>query len=456
VVISEDIEQRPDLRRQSPANDSQDLEQITPPRAGIVTLPAEGYRDVLAIRRFRRLWVVQLVAGLGEALASVAMPLLAYKITGSEALVGLIFVVQLVPRVLLAPVAGVLADRLDRRRVMLGADLSRAFLVALLPFATSAWQIGIVAGLVAAAGALARPAEMAAVPMVVPRSELVRALAIFQVSGSVVRVVGPAIGAGLVGIAGPAPAFGIQAACFFCSSSLLWRFALPVVERVTLPGGFFVTARREAWEGIRVVWTNRIVRGIAAVEALWQVTVAALFVTSVVFLEKTMGLGDRGDSVYALLTATFSGGAALGAVAAGHLERRIGRARLMAVGYLAPLMLAPLALTPPLPIVFACLFILGLADAWAVIGMQAYLAEAVPDALRGRVYAGWSAAVYLGGAIAFGAVGWTTDRLGPPATMAIAGLLVGCGGPLLLLVTGALADIRRGGDESRTVVVEAI
>ncbi len=456
MVISEDIERRPGGVQPAPVDDSPDRDEPTPSRARVMTLPAEGYRDVLANRRFRRLWLVQLVAGLGEALASVAMPLLAYKITGSEALVGLIFVVQLVPRVLLAPVAGVLADRLDRRRVMLGADLSRAFLVMLLLFATSAWQIGVVAGLVAAAGALARPAEMAAVPMVVSRTDLVRALAIFQVSGSVVRVAGPAIGAGLVGVAGPAPAFGIQAVCFFCSSALLWRFTLPVVERVTAPGGFFITARREAWEGIRVVWTNRIVRGIAAVEALWQVTVAAMFVTSVVFLEQTMRLGDRGDSVYALLTATFSGGAALGAVAAGRLERRIGRARLMAVGYLAPLMLAPLALTPPLPVVFACFFILGLADAWAVIGMQAYLAEAVPDALRGRVYAGWSAAVYLGGAIAFGAVGWTTHRLGPPATMAIAGLLVGCGGPLLLLLTGALAAIRRGGQEPRAVAAEAV
>ena len=77
----------------------------------------------------------------------------------------------------------------------------------------------------------------------------------------------------------------------------------------------------------------------------------------------------------------------------------------MAIGYLAPLMLVPAGLTPPLPVLFACLFVLGFTDAWAVIAMQTYLAEAVPDAMRGRVYATWIGAVTLAGAAGFGLVG---------------------------------------------------
>ena len=411
-----------------------------------------GYREVLAIPAFRRLWLIQSVAALGEALASVATPLLAYGVTGSEELVGLIFVVTLAPRVVLAPLTGVLADRVDRRRLMLGADLSRAGLVALLPFADTAGQIAAVAALVAIAGAVSRPAELAALPAVVGPGQLVQALSLSQVTTAVVRVVGPAAGAALIGVAGPGPAFGAQAILFLVSSALLWRLALPAIERAADGAvGLATAARRQMAEGLRVVWTNRIVRGTAAVEALWQVLTAVILVTMVVYVERTLALGERSGAVYALVVAMASLGAALGALMAGRMERRIGRGRLMAIGYLAPLVVVPVALTPPLPVLFACWFAMGFADAWAVIGMQAYLAESVPDALRGRVYATWGAVVNLGGAIGFAAVGWVTPRLGPPATVAAVGLLVGIGGPLLLVATGAIAAIRRD-REAATVV----
>ena len=122
---------------------------------------------MLAIPAFRRLWLAQLGSQLGEAIALVAMPLLVYGLTGSAELLSLIFILQLLPRVVLAPIAGMLADRLDRRRIILGADLARAGLVALLPFTDRAWQIALLAMLVAIGNALARPAELAAVPMVV-------------------------------------------------------------------------------------------------------------------------------------------------------------------------------------------------------------------------------------------------------------------------------------------------
>jgi MFS family permease len=199
---------------------------------------------------------------------------------------------------------------------------------------------------------------------------------------------------------------------------------------------------QEIGEGLRVVRDNPIVRGITAVEALWQIVTAVLVVTLVVYTEETLRLGDDAARIYSLSVATLAAGTAVGAIVARPVERRIGRPWLMAIGYLAPLTLILAGFVPLLPVVFSCLAVLGFTDAWAVISMQTYLAEAVPDALRGRVYASWLGGVTLAQAIAFGLIGWVTARLGAPPTLALAGAIVGIGGPILLLLTGCVAAIR--------------
>jgi len=429
--------------RPAAESEAEESDHAAPPSARTEVRAPGGYREVLAQPAFRRLWLAQLGAAFGEAIASVALPLLAYAVTGSASLASAIFVAQLMPRILLAPIAGVLADRLDRRRVMLAADLGRALLVAVIPFSDRAWQLAVLATLVAIGSAAARPAELAAVPMVVPAGQLVAALSASQVATSFVRIVGPAVGAALVGLAGPGPAFGAQAVCFLASFAVLWGLELPAVARPA-GGDALAEIRRAVGDGLRQVWVNPIVRGITAVEMLWQTVVACFAVVLVVLTERTLALGDEAGTVYGLLMAAFSAGTTLGALVAGRVERRIGRPRLMAIGYLAPLMLVPAGLAPELPVLFVCWAILGFTDAWAVIAMQAYLAEAVADELRGRVYATWVGAVSLGAAIAFPLAGRATEGIGPPATLLAAGLLVGLGGPLLLWVTGAIAAMRQG------------
>jgi NRE family putative nickel resistance protein-like MFS transporter len=405
---------------------------------------AAGYREVLAIPAFRRLWMAQLLAAFGEALAAVALPLLAYGVTGSAELTSWVVVAQLLPRVALAPIAGVLADRVDRRRLILTADLGRALVVVLFPFADQAWQIGTLALLVAVGSALARPAELAAVPAVVGPGQLVQALSASQVAGGIVRVGGPAVGAAIVGLAGPGPAFLVQAICFATSFLVVLGLVLPpVTGRSESAATAAAALRRDVVAGLGAVWRIPVVRGTAAVEALWQTVTAVFSIALVVYVETTLHLGEAADSVYALLMATFSAGATGGALVAGRIERRLGRPRLMAIGYLAPLMLLPAGLAPPPPVLFACWFVLGFTDAWAVIAMQAYLAEAVPDRLRGRVYAIWGAVVTAGGAVAAIVVGQLTPVLGPAATIALVGAVVGLGGPLLLVVSEALAALRR-------------
>jgi MFS family permease len=398
----------------------------------------------LAIPAFRRLWLAEVTARVGEAIAQVALPLLVYRLTESAGLMSVIFVIQMLPRAILAPVAGLLADRLDRRHLMIAASLMRAAGVAILPLATEVWQVAAIAAFVAIGTTIVQPAELAAIPMVVPPSRLVAALSITQVMNSVTRVIGPAAGAGIIGVAGPKPAFWAQTVCFLVAAGWLWRLRLPplVRERREDRAHALKEAAHEIGEGVRAVWQTPIVRGICASEALWSLISAIMSITAVVYTERALDLGDRAEIVYGLLSATFSAGAVLGALFASRVERRIGRPLLLAIGYLGPIMLLPAGLVPPLPVVFLCWFALGFTDAWAVIALQAYMAESVADALRGRVYAIWSGSISLAILGSYALAGWLTDRLGSPATLSLIGAAVGLGGPLLLIVTGALQAVR--------------
>ncbi len=398
-------------------------------------------------RAFRLLWGSQLAGSLGESVAMVALPLYVYQLSNSARLLGLFFVLQTLPRVILAPISGLLADRLDRRRLMLAADIGRAATVAILPFTSTVWQVAILAALVAVGNAIARPAELAAVPMVAGPRLLVSALALIQVSSAITRIIGPAVGAGIVASAGPAPAFWFQMLCFIASASLIWRLTLPPAERhgaLASPDRSLTSAlRMELMAGLTVIWSNRVVRGITAAEVLWQSVTTTFVIGLVVYTENTIDLGDRAGTMFALLIGTVSAGAAIGAVTGGRLEPRLGRRRLLAIGYLGPLFLLPIGFVPPLAVVFSCLFALGFLDAWAVIAMQAYLAQAVPDALRGRMYASWGAVVTLGGAIWYGVVGWIIPTIGAPAVFILSGVIVGIGAPIALWLTGALATLQR-------------
>jgi MFS family permease len=209
-------------------------------------------------------------------------------------------------------------------------------------------------------------------------------------------------------------------------------------------GHALAIAWREIVDGWKTVIHSPIVRGICASEALWSLISAVLSITTVVYTEQTLDLGDRAEFVYGLLAAAMSAGAVVGALVARRIEHRIGRPQLLAIGYLGPLLLLPAGLVPPLPIVFLCWFALGLTDAWAVIAFQAYLVEAVDETMRGRVYAIWSGGISLAILGSYALVGWMTDQVGAAATLALVGAIVGIGGPLLLFVLGSIAQVRSG------------
>src|SRR4051812_22775575 len=137
-------------------------------------------------RSFARLWIAQLISVAGSALSSLAGAMLVYRLTGSALSVGLMLMVAALPSLLVGPVAGVFVDRLNRKHVMIAADLLRAALVAAIPFAlpfgiTWLYAIVLVAG---AVGQFFDPAHASVLPEVASDDELAAANSMMAISGT--------------------------------------------------------------------------------------------------------------------------------------------------------------------------------------------------------------------------------------------------------------------------------
>jgi predicted MFS family arabinose efflux permease len=155
-------------------------------------------RFLLDIPDFRRLWLGQLASSLGTWLLVVAVPLHVFDLTGSTMATGIAFVAETLPAVLLGPVAGVLVDRLDRRRLMIGVDVVRALAVLSMLAADDPERLWLIyAALIVenGAGQLFRPARQSIVPSLIgPDVRLSAANAMFAVIDGLVRLVGSVAG----------------------------------------------------------------------------------------------------------------------------------------------------------------------------------------------------------------------------------------------------------------------
>ncbi|HEX3723292.1 MAG TPA: MFS transporter, partial [Nitrolancea sp.] len=174
----------------------------------------------LVFRDFALIWSSQFISTVGTQIQTVALGWLVYKITGSAALLGGIALARAVPTVLLSLFGGVLADQVDRRRLMLISQTALALFSALLAIAiqigrTEIWLLYLFAVLTAAMSAVAVPTTQAFIPALVDREHLTNALTLNVLASNFAAVLGPALGGVVIGVLGVAAAYWIDASSFF-------------------------------------------------------------------------------------------------------------------------------------------------------------------------------------------------------------------------------------------------
>src|ERR687897_2886908 len=187
--------------------------------------------------RFLQLWVGQGASFLGDAVTMVALVVLVVQVTGSASAVGGALIARLLPT-LASPLAGVLADRLDRRLVLVASDLARAVFVLGLIFARDLATIYVLVFLMGLARTVFNPTVRAAFPSVVGGGDLTRANALISGTFSVSETAGPALGGLLVATVGVDAAFVLDAVTYLVSAAMLSHIPLARLQNNNEDAGF--------------------------------------------------------------------------------------------------------------------------------------------------------------------------------------------------------------------------
>ena len=381
--------------------------------------------DVSSLRASRDLRLLVLgnvVSGLGTQAALVALPYQLYVQTGSAFLTGLLGAVELAPVIALALVGGALADRFDRRRLLLLDQLALvvcAGALAALAFAPSDPPLAalyVLGGLLAGFGAVQSVTRSSIIPNLVDPIHLRSALALNFGLFQLTFVVGPALAGLLIGVFGVGAAYTVDAvSCFAMVGALVAMAPQPPQG-----GGAVAPIGRSIGEGLRFVGRNEALMGSFAIDLM-----AMTFgMPRALFPVLSVSVYHAGAEGTGLLFAAVSVGATVAALTTGWLEhaRRLGLIVVWAVAvWGAAIALAGLA--ESLALAAVLLAVAGAADSVSAVCRSTINQTVTPDAMRGRMSSVFSLVVTSG------------PRLGDVEAGAVAGLA----GPRFSVTSGGLA-----------------
>ena len=348
--------------------------------------PAHDAYAALRQRDFRYFLAANFLATLGEQMLTVAVGWELYLRTRSTLALGLVGLVQIVPVALLALPAGQLADRYDRRRIVLASQALLAVCslgLTLLSATTGPLPLVYVCLFLLGAGmAFSTPANSALVPQVVPSAAFANAATWSSSSWQLAAVLGPALGGGLIALTGHATGvYLVNAAAALIAVALIAR--IRGIRQVVKPASEATDARSLA-AGIQFIRRTQVVLAAITLD-LFAVLFGGATTLLPVFAVDILHVGATGLGV---LRAAPSVGAVLMALTLAHLPplRRAGRTLLLAVAGFGVATIV-FGLSRSFPLSLLMLGLLGALDNVSVVVRSTLLLTRAPDEVRGRVYA---------------------------------------------------------------------
>jgi MFS family permease len=402
------------------------------------TLVRGTAQAALRHREFRIVWSGMFASNIGTWMQNVLLGAYGFTLTHSETYVAILFFAQLGPLLLFSNLGGVLADVLDRRRLLLVCQVQQlVFSLALAALTTSSHPDEVLLVLcvlvIGIGNAIGAPAVNSILPTLVPKPDLPGAVALQSVQMNLSRVIGPAIGAAIYAGVGASPVFVLNALTYLFAIVALLAVDYPRHGATTSTGG--VGARLA--EGFAVVREDPLVRRVL-------VTLVTLSFFSLMFIGLFPALAADNLDVaprsvtYGVLYAVFGLGAACGAISVGTWFAAVPKARLVRPALIAfGVLLGAFALVRQPWQAFAVAPLLGYAYFVVITSLSTVLQQHVEDEVRGRVMALWI--MGFGGTVPVGVL------VGGPLAQATSITAVVLLGAAVAIALAGYADLTRAG-----------
>ena len=407
---------------------------MSPPKAKPGAAPASaresgaripGARAALANPKFRNLWLAEMISQLGDGLTSLALLVVIHRLTGSVTALAAMAMTASLPQLVFGLYAGVIADRWDRRRLMIASDVLRGAAVLSLMWIHSKEQVPwlyVVGFFQATVGVFFEPARSAFLPSIVEAPSLLAANALSQTARVSAGMAGAAIAGLLLTLPNGAPiAFGLDAVSFWVSA--IFVASIPAVPRAAAAIGTRVTGHlEELLLGLRYLFGNRLLIGLFVTFAIAMLGLGAINVLFIPFLVDELHCST---AVVGLARGAQMVGMLLGGLAVSALARGFKPIALVVLGICGlGLSFAGLGLLhQPAPVV-ALLAVMGVCSSLLQAGTGTVLQVSVPDALRGRLESSLDTLLVLVLMLAMAGAGLLSDGLGTRRVLLLAGAAV--------------------------------
>jgi MFS family permease len=364
-----------------------------------------------------------MIGSVGGFMQSTAQGWLVLDLTDSPAALGVVFALQALPILVLSAVAGVIADRLDRRRLLVATQLFTALLAIILAVLTTIgvvqfWHVAILALLAGTATAIQTPAYQAIVPTLVDRSVIGSAVALNSAQFNLSRILGPSIAGAVIAAGGLELAFWGNAIALCLVALILWRLRVPaqaIGDRV----GSSLWAN--LMDGVRYVRSRRIVAVLVLFAAVPAMFLLNYLVLLPVFARDVLAIGAPG---LGLLSAGIGVGALAAALGLATLRPGGGSGRSLLVAlFIASIAEIVFATSRVVPVSVVALAVLGGCQVLYYATTNTLLQLLVPARLRGRVMSlyiltSWGL-IPVGNVVA----GFVAERSSPTVALIVGGLV---------------------------------
>lgn len=371
-------------------------------------------------RNFRNLWFARVVSNLGDWFNLLAAAALIANLSGAGTAISFLFLARFLPLFLMSPFAGVLADRFERRNLLIWTDVLRAVTVLGFLFVDRPeriWLLYVLTALQFVFSAVFSPAEQAYIPAVVEQEDLVTANALDSFTWSTMLAIGALLGGLATTFLGVQMAFILDALSFLLSAWFVTRIAVRSRGRAQGEGG--VTTARTAFleivEGMRYLWAQPVLLAFALIKSGGSLVWGGVNVLEIPLAQQVFPFNGNGTLTLGLIYAAVGIGTGVGPIV---VRRWLGDSwggmlKAVSIGYVTmTLGTLGLALAPALGWVLGATTVRGVGTGVIWVFSAVLLQLLIPDRLRGRVFAFEFAAFTLAQSFSTLWAGYAYDNLG--------------------------------------------